>query len=142
MKKLLKEKTGSISILPIGFIFLLLSLTFLTVEMGATYENYDYCMDVLQRCCNSAVEANIDDTYRADKVLILDTAGAETDFYSFVSSALSSKYRTTITSVACTQTPPSMTVTGAVTFDTVFGQYEWDDLTFTFKVRATNYDLD
>ena len=39
--------------------------------MGSTYENYDYCMDVLQRSCNSAVEANIDDTYRADKVLIL-----------------------------------------------------------------------
>ena len=48
MKALLKEKTGSISILPIGFIFLLLSLTFLTVEMGGAFENYDYCMDVLK----------------------------------------------------------------------------------------------
>ena len=142
MKTLLKEKTGSISILPIGFIFLLLSLTFLTVEMGGAFENYDYCMDVLQRSCNSAVEANIDDTYRADKVLILDTVGAEADFYSFLASDLSPKYRTAISSITCTQTPPSMTVAGAVTFDTIFGQYEWDDQTFTFKVRATNYDLD
>ena len=142
MKDLLKDKAGSLSILSIGFVFVLLSLTFLTVEMGGTYENYDYCMDVLQRSCNSAVEANIDDTYRADKVLILDTAGAEADFLSFVSADLSPRYQTTIDSIDCTASPPSMTVTGAVTFDTIFGQYGWDDLTFSFKVRATNYDLD
>ena len=71
MRKLLKDKTGSVPVLTFGFVFVLLILTFLTVEMGSTYENYDYCMDVLQRSCNSAVEANIDDTYRADKVLIL-----------------------------------------------------------------------
>ena len=84
MRTLLKDKTGSVPILSFGFIFLLLVMTFLTVEMGSTYENYDYCMDVLQRSCNSAVEANIDDTYRADKVLILDPVGAEADFRSFV----------------------------------------------------------
>ena len=67
MRKLLKDKTGSVPVLTFGFVFVLLILTFLTVEMGSTYENYDYCMDVLQRSCNSAVEANIDDTYRADK---------------------------------------------------------------------------
>ena len=91
MRNLLKDKTGSVPVLTFGFVFLLLLLTFLTVEMGSTYENYDYCMDVLQRSCNSAVEANIDDTYRADKVLILDTAGAEADFYSFVSSDLTDR---------------------------------------------------
>ena len=67
MRTLLKDKSGSVPILSFGFIFLLLVMTFLTVEMGSTYENYDYCMDVLQRSCNSAVEANIDDTYSRPK---------------------------------------------------------------------------
>ncbi len=142
MRTLLKDKRGSVPILSFGFIFLLLVMTFLTVEMGSTYENYDYCMDVLQRSCNSAVEANIDDTYRADKVLILDPVGAEADFRSFVASDLSSRYHLVIDNVSCTETPPSMTVTGSVTFNTIFAQYDWDDLTFTFKVRATNYDLE
>ena len=142
MRTLLKNKRGSVPILSFGFIFLLLVMTFLTVEMGSTYENYDYCMDVLQRSCNSAVEANIDDTYRADKVLILDPVGAEADFRSFVASDLSTRYHLVIDNVSCTETPPSMTVTGSVTFNTIFAQYDWDDLTFTFKVRATNYDLE
>ena len=55
MRKLLKDKTGSVPVLTFGFVFVLLILTFLTIEMGSTYENYDYCMDVLQRSCNSAV---------------------------------------------------------------------------------------
>ena len=97
---------------------------------------------MLQRSCNSAVEANIDDTYRADKVLILDAAGAEADFYSFVSSDLTDRYHLTVSSITCTETPPSMTVIGTVTFNTIFAQYGWDDLTFSFKVRATNYDLE
>ena len=142
MRTLLKDKRGSVPILSFGFIFLLLVMTFLTVEMGSTYENYDYCMDVLQRSCNSAVEANIDDTYRADKVLILDPVGAEADFRNFVASDLSTRYHLVIDNVSCTETPPSMTVTGSVTFNTIFAQYDWDDLTFTFKVRATNYDLE
>jgi len=75
-------------------------------------------------------------------VLILDTAGAEADFHSFVASDLSSRYNLVVDSISCTETPPSMTVTGSVTFNTIFAQYDWDDLTFTFKVRATNYDLE
>ena len=142
MRKLLKGKSGSVPILSFGFIFLLLLMTFLTIEMGSTYENYDNCMDVLQRSSNSAVEANIDDTYRADKVLILDAAGAEADFHSFVSSDLTDRYQLTVQSINCTETPPSMEVIGTVTFNTIFAQYDWDDLTFSFKVRATNYDLE
>ena len=142
MRRMLKDTSGSVSILSIGFIFLLLLLTFLVIEMGSTYENYDYCMDVLQRSCNSAVECNIDDSYRADRVLLLNTAGAQADFYRFVSSDLSRRYRVSVSSITCTSMPPSMTVSGTVTFDTIFEQAGWDDLTVPFKVRATNYDLD
>ena len=141
MRELLKDKTGSVPILTFGFVFLLLLMTFLTIEMGSTYENYDYCMDVLQRSCNSAVEGNIDDSYRADKVLLLKTAKAEEDFRRFVDSDLSDRYDLYITSISCTSMPPSMTVKGTVTFDTIFAQFDWDDLTVPFTVRASNYDL-
>jgi len=141
MKNLVHDKRGSVPILTFGFVFVLLVMTFLTLEMGSTFENYDYCMDVLQRSCNSAVEANIDDAYRADNVLILNTAEAEADFHSFCTSDLSSRYSLVVESITCTETPPSMTVIGKVTFDTIFSQFEWDDVTFSFKVRATNYDL-
>ena len=141
MRELLRSRKGSASILFFGLVFLLLLLVFLTIEMGSTYENYDYCMDVLQRSCNSAVEANIIDAYRADRLLVMDTAGAEEDFYRFVSNDLIDRYSLAVDSVTCTASPPSMTVTGRVTFSTIFVQYGWDDLTFTFKVRATNYDL-
>ena len=141
MKKLIHDTTGSISILSIGFIFLLLLLTFLVVEMGSTYENYDYCMDVLQRSCNSAVECNIDDSYRADKILLLNTDGARSDFLHFVASDLSDRYRVSISSIQCSTMPPSMTVKGTATFSTLFEQFGWDDLNVPFTIRATNYDL-
>ena len=141
MKNLVHDKRGSVPILTFGFVFVLLVMTFLTIEMGSTFENYDYCMDVRQRSCNSAVEANIDDAYRADNVLILNTAEAEADFHSFCANDLSSRYSLVVESITCAETPPSMTVIGKVTFDTIFSQFEWDDVTFSFKVRATNYDL-
>ena len=142
MMEFLKDKRGSVPVMTTGFVFLLLVMTFLTIEMGSTYENYDYCLDVLQRSCNSAVEANMDDRYRADKVLILDTAGAETAFYRFIASDLSDRYDIVVESVSCSASPPSMTVTGRMTFDTIFAQYDWDDLTVDFTVKASNYDLD
>ncbi len=55
MKKLLKDRTGSASIMFFGFLFVLLLMTFLIIEMGATMENHDYAVSVLQRACNSAV---------------------------------------------------------------------------------------
>ncbi len=141
MRKLWSDKSGSVPVISVGFILVLFLMTFLAIEMGGTYENYDYCMDVLQRSCNSAVEANIDDTYRADKVLILNTEEAEEAFYAFVENDLSDRYEVSFTSVTCTEMPPSMEVIGQVRFNTIFAQYDWDDLTFDFKVRATNYDL-
>ena len=142
MKTFFKDRSGNLNVLSLGLMLLLLLVTFLIVEMGCACESYEYCMDVLQRCCNSAVEANIDDAYRADRVLILDTAGAEAEFYRLAASDLSDRYRLTIQSVGCISSPPAMTVSGKVTFDTVFKQFSWDDLTVSFQVRATNYDLD
>jgi hypothetical protein len=142
VRKLLKNRTGSVPIMFFGFLFVLLLMTFLVIEMGATMENHDYVVSVLQRACNSAVEANIMDEYRADRVLLLDTQGADEAFRSFVQSDLPSKYRIVINTVNCTASPPSMTATGTMTFPTIFSQYGFEEITVSFKVKSTNYDLD
>ena len=139
MKKLLKDRTGSISILFFGFLFILLLITFLIMEMGAAYENSYDAETILQRCCNSAVEKNMSDAYRADRILYLDVPGATADFSSYLDSDMPDKYTVRINSITGTATPPNLTVTGTVTFSTLFGQYGFDDITFDFKVEATNY---
>ena len=142
MKKLLKSKTGSASILFLGLTFALLSLTLLIMELGSTYERYDYAMDVLQRSCNSAVEANIMDEYRADRILLLDTAKAKKDVQRFIREDMPDDYKVSISTITCSLLKPTMTVRGKISFPTMFSQYGFGKVTYSFKVRATNYDLD
>jgi len=139
MRKLLHDRTGSISILFIGFAFFLMLISILIMEMGAVYENYYDAETILQRSCNSAVEGNMSDAYRADYILYLDVQGATADFYSYLASDMPDKYTLTVSSVTGTATPPSLTVTGTVTFSTLFQEYGFDDITFNFTVASTNY---
>lgn len=142
MKRRLKERKGSISFLYFGFVFLMLMMTLLIIEMGSTMENYSYAESVLQRCCNSAVEANIIEAYRADHILRMDTSCAARDFRSYARSDLPDKYSLSIQSIRCTASPPSMEVTGNLKFDTVFSRYGFGSVTHTFKVVSTNYAVD
>jgi Flp pilus assembly protein TadG len=142
MRRALKDRRGSAALLYFGLTFLLLTLTFLIIETGSTLENYSYAESALQRCCNSAVEANIDDSWRADHILKLDTAGAQADLMRFVREDLPEKYVFTLDSVQCAESPPSMTVTGTIRFGTVFGQYGFGSVTHSVKVVSTNYALD
>ncbi len=142
MKHRLKDRRGSVALLYFGMVFLLLMLTFLVIEMGSTMENYSYAESVLQRCCNSAVERNIDDAYRADRILRMYTNRAAADFRTFVQTDLPGKYHFTISSIQCTASPPAMEVVGTIRFETVFSQYGFGSITHTVKVRSTNYALD
>lgn len=142
MRKFLKNRTGSIPVFFIGLVFFLLLITFLIMEMGAAYENSYDAETILQRCCNSAVEKNISDVFRADRILYLDVPGAKADFNSYLDSDLPDKYTVTVGAITGTATPPNLTVTGTVTFSTLFGQYDFDDITFNFKVSATNYRVE
>lgn len=139
MKNLLKDRAGSISILFIGFAFFLVLISLLIMEMGAVYENYYDAETILQRSCNSAVEGNMSDAYRADHILYMDVQGATADFYSYLNSDMPDKYTLTVSSVTGTASPPSLTVTGTVTFSTLFQQYGFDDITFNFMVASNNY---
>jgi len=141
MRKLIKGREGSAAILFFGITLALLFSAFLIIEMGSTYESYDYAMDILQRSCNSAVERNIRDEYRADGILKMNTSSADADFRAYVAADMPSRYTVTIDSVSCRETPPSMEVIGSVRFPTVLALHGFETRTFTFKVRATNYDL-
>ena len=141
MKKLLNSKKGSISILSIGFVFILMLMAILIMEIGAIYENYYDAETILQRCCNSAVESNMLDTYRADHILYLDVPGASVDFYSYIDTDMPDKYSLSVISITGTSTPPTLTVRGTITFSTLFQQYGFDDITFDFVVEATNYRI-
>lgn len=139
VKKLWKDKSGGTSIIFIGLVFFLLIISILMMEMGAVYENYYDAETILQRCCNSAVEKNISDAYRADNILYLDVPDAKADFNRYLKSDMPDKYTLTVKSVTGTATPPFLTVTGTVTFPTLFHQYGFDDITFDFTVKSTNY---
>ena len=141
MKKFLKDRTGGTSVIFIGLVFFLLVISFLIMEMGAAYENYYDAETILQRCCNSAVENNIQDAYRADDILYLDVPGATADFNSYVKSDMPGKYTLTVSSITGTVTPPTLTVKGTVKFSTLFRQYGFDDITFNFTVESTNYRI-
>ena len=142
MKRRLKERKGSISLIYFGLVFLLLMMVLLIIEMGSTLENYSYAESVLQRCCNSAVEKNIIDAYRADHILRLDTNGAASDFRSYAQSDLPGKYRLSIQSIRCTVDPPSMEVIGTIQIDTVFSKYGFGSISHSVKVVSTNYAVD
>jgi hypothetical protein len=142
MKKLLKNKTGFVPIIFIGLVFFLLLIAILIMETGAAYQNYYNAETILQRCCNSAVERNILDSYRADHILFLDVPGATADFYSYLNSDMPDKYTLTVSSITGTATPPDLTVSGTVTYSTLFHQYGISDISFDFKVEATNYRVE
>jgi Flp pilus assembly protein TadG len=135
----MEDKSGGVPIIFIGLVFFLLLMTFMIMEMGAAYENYYNAETILQRCCNSAVEKNVMDTYRADHIMYLNVNGATADFDSYVKSDMPDKFKLTISSINGIATPPALAVSGTITFSTLFQQYGFDDITFNFTVEATNY---
>ena len=142
MRKLLSDRKGSLSILLIGLLLCVLLLTFLVIEMGATYYRYEQAEAILQRAANSAVENNIDDKYRADRELRLRPILAQLEFRTFVLLDFPDNYTVKIRSIDTTTSPPSLTAEGTVSFSTIFSQFGFQDVTYDFTVRSTNYDLD
>lgn len=141
MKKLLKSRRGGSSIIFIGLLFFMLMLTMLVMEMGAVQKNYTTALSVLQRSANSAVEKNMDDAYRADGILKLNTGGAKADFEIFAANDLGSKYTLSISSLSALEEPPSLEAAGTITFPTLFSKYGFEDVSFTFRVKAENFEV-
>lgn len=142
MKRLLRNRRGSSSLLFFGLLFLLLVLCILIVEMGGVMENYDYAMSVLQRSANSAVEASMAEEYRADHILRLNVEEAKTAFRAFTAEDMPDRYDLRIQTVSGTVSPPSLWAAGTLTFPTLFSQFGFRDVTVRFTVEATNFAVD
>ena len=144
IKRLLRGQGGSVGITTAWLVFITLLFTVVLGQCAAALYQYDYALDLLQRTVNTAVENNIRDEYRADHVLKMDVAAAEASFYAYVESDITAhgRYTVQIDSVTTTETPPSMTATGSVTFPPMFSGFGVSDLTVRFEVGSTNYDLD
>lgn len=125
----------------IGLVFVMLLMTMLIMELGGAYQNYYAAESALQRSANAALEKNMDDSYRADGILKLKTDEAKADFTQLASEDLDGKYTLYINSLSATEEPPSLTVTGTITFPTIFSKYGFEDLTFSFKVSAKNFEV-
>ncbi len=142
MRRLLRGRTGSASLLFFGLLFLLLLLCILIVELGGIMENYDYAISVLQRSVNNAVEVQMVQGFRADRILRLNVDAARATFAAFAAADLPDRYRLTILSSSGTISPPSLSATGTLTFPTLFSMFGFHDVTVRFTVRAANFALD
>jgi len=142
MRRLLKDKTGSQTIILLGLLFCFLLLSYLIIEMGSLYYRYSQAENILQRAANSAVESNIYDSYRADKTLKMNATAAKLDFRTFVAMDFPSEYKVKIKKVSTSKSPPSLTATGTISFKTIFSEYGFRDVTYNFEVTSTNYDLE
>jgi len=125
----------------IGFAFFLLLISFLIMEMGSAYNAYYDAETILQRSCNNAVEYGMMDEYRADHILKLNVKQATVLFKQYLVDDMPRIYDYEISSISGTETPPNLTVTGTLTFPTLFSQYGFDDITVKFKVESNNFRI-
>lgn len=150
LKRLLHDRSGSISLMFIALAFAMIVVVALLLEVGAAYERHDYIIDVAQRAANTAVESTIDDDYRQDRILRLrvndnligDDRFSETRqaFLDCVSRDLSSRYSISNFTFSFSENPPGMIVDGEGSFSTIFSVLGFGDIHFSFRVRSTNYD--
>ena len=152
--KILKDKTGGPTLYVCGMIFVLTALITLVIEVGGLLERHDYVLSIVQRSCNSAVEKNIMDKYRSDRILLLDKAGAEASFKQYITefnNQTENKYGVTVVSVTAvsdteenaisngyTTIAPGITVKGNMKIPSMFGAYS---LTVGYTAFATNYSI-
>ena len=144
VKNLLRSRRGDVTT---GFAFgtfLIILIALFGMEYAAALEKYDYALDLIQRAVNTAVEYNIRDEYRSDRVLKLDTAAAKTTVRRYIDSDLNARGRYTvrINKITVKATPPTLTVNGTGSFPTLLSRFGAKDVTFRFTVTSTNYDLD
>ena len=144
VKRLLRSRRGEVTTGFVAGAFVIILLALFGVEYAAALERYDYALDLIQRAVNTAVEYNIRDEYRADRILKLDTAAAENTVRRYIDSDVIGHGRCTVCvdSVTAYETPPSLTVTGTGSFPTLLSKFGVGDVSFSFTVTSTNYDLD
>lgn len=142
MKKLFKSKRGAMPILFIGLVFLMLMMTMLVMEIGATYNSYYKAQSVLQRACNEAVQIATLDRYRADGMSAMSQQFFYLVFHNEVQNNMPQGFAWSSKSIQLSNSPATAKIEGTVTIPTLFSKYGFSDVTFHCKVSTENRRLE
>ncbi|MDF9409900.1 hypothetical protein L7E55_16365 [Pelotomaculum isophthalicicum JI] len=149
IKRILRNRKGDTFVFIIILVFFILTLSAILIEyfrMESLYQQVEY---VLQRGVNSAVEYAMRDEYRRDGYALLDTAVAEERLYEYLheSMALDSGlnkyagdewvYELEIESIYATETPPRLTVDGALRTRSIFS-FLTGEVRLPFSISSVN----
>ncbi len=137
LKRLLKDRTGSVSIFYIGMLFLLFSLSFVVLEIGGIMNTIDTIESGMQQAATMAVEGTLLDAYMADGILQIDPIQARADIDLYISECLTSdNFSVEGYEIITTANPPRIEIRGEAKINLFFKQYGFDDITIKYQVTS------
>lgn len=149
IKRVLQNRRGDTFIFIIILVFFILTLSAILIEyfrMESLYQQVEY---VLQRGVNSAVEYAMLDEYRRDGVARMDTAAAEEKLYECLHESMELDaglnkyaddqwdYQLEIENVHATESPPRLTLDGALKTHSVFS-FLTGEVRLPFSISSVN----
>lgn len=149
IKRVLQNRRGDTFIFIIILVFFILTLSAILIEyfrMESLYQQVEY---VLQRGVNSAVEYAMLDEYRRDGVARMDTAAAEEKMYEYLHESMELDaglnkyaddqwdYQLEIENVHATESPPRLTLDGALKTHSVFS-FLTGEVRLPFSISSVN----
>ncbi|MBE6061914.1 MAG: hypothetical protein E7215_17385 [Clostridium sulfidigenes] len=149
IKRVLQNRRGDTFIFIIILVFFILTLSAILIEyfrMESLYQQVEY---VLQRGVNSAVEYAMLDEYRRDGVARMDTAAAEEKLYEYLHKSMELDtglnkyandewdYQLEIENVHATESPPRLTLDGALKTHSVFS-FLTGEVRLPFSISSVN----
>lgn len=149
IKRVLQNRRGDTFIFIIILVFFILTLSAILIEyfrMESLYQQVEY---VLQRGVNSAVEYAMLDEYRRDGIARMDTAAAEEKLYEYLHESMELDaglnkyadeewdYQLEIEDVHATESPPRLTLDGALKTRSVFS-FLTGEVRLPFSISSVN----
>ncbi|TEB16246.1 hypothetical protein Psfp_01473 [Pelotomaculum sp. FP] len=149
IKRILRNRKGDTFVFIIILVFFILTLSAILIEyfrMESLYQQVEY---VLQRGVNSAVEYAMRDEYRRDGYALLNTAVAEERLYEYLHESMALDlglnkyagdewvYELEIESIHATETPPRLTVDGALRTRSIFS-FLTGEVRLPFSISSVN----
>ncbi len=149
LKRILQNRKGDAFIFIIILVFFIITLSAILIEyfrMESLYQQVEY---VLQRGVNTAVEYAMLDEYRRDGYSEMDTTVAEEKLYEYLHESMELDaslnkyaggewdYQLEIESIQATESPPRLTLDGAIKTRSVFN-FLPGDVRLPFSISSVN----
>ena len=153
MKKLLKDRSGSMYMIVVLFMALIGLVILIVTEIMRIHSIASHVETELSRAVNIAVEAAMYDSWRMDKYGELDPAVARNEFYNYLYADLGLNgshemhnggdriYRIQFTGVTTEAIPPRMEAKGTVHIRSLFS-FILPETEVPFSVRSRNRRID